>query len=135
MFFWAVTIFGVVVFAFFPRQFAANGHTWAAIVMFFCIIAVVVINAYLARNQPDCNPGYVRSYRIIALAMLASLLIVAVSHELFNPDGHGWNYAVIVAEVLLIAQFGIFWALQTRELWDTTDRSERVTCTPVTGKL
>ena len=67
--------------------------------------------------------------------MLATLLVVAVSHELFNPDGGGWNYAVIWAEVLLIAQFAIYWALQTRELWDTTDRSEHVTCTPTVDKL
>jgi len=107
----------------------------AAILMFACIIAVVVINAYLAKNQPDCHPGYVRSYRVIAVTMLATLLVVAVSHELFNPDGGGWNYAVIWAEVLLIAQFAIYWALQTRELWDTTDRSEHVACTPTVDKL
>ena len=134
-FFWAVTVFGVIAFVFFPTQFAQYGHTVAAILMFACIIAVVVINAYLAKNQPDCHPGYVRSYRVIAVTMLATLLVVAVSHELFNPDGGGWNYAVIWAEVLLIAQFAIYWALQTRELWDTTDRSEHVTCTPTVDKL
>ena len=134
-FFWAVTLFGVVAFVFFPTQFADNGHTVAAILMFGCIIAMVVINAYLAGNSPDCDAGYVRSYRVIALAMGASLLVVAISHQLFNPDGHGWNYAVIVAEVLLISLFGVYWALQTRELWDTTDRAEKVTCTPTTEKL
>lgn len=135
VFFWAVTIFGVVAFVFLPVQFARDGHTVAAILMFGCIIAVVVINAYLAGNQPDCARGYVRSYRVIALTMLVSLVVVTISHRLFNPDGHGWNYAVIVAEILLIAQFGAYWALQTRELWNTTDRSEHVTCTPVTDRL
>ncbi len=135
VFFWVVVVVGVIAFIFFPTQFAAYGHTVAAILMFVCIIAVVVINAYLANNQPDCQPGYVRSYRWIALAMLAALIVVAVLHELFNPDGRGWNYAVIWAEVLLITLFGVYWALQTRELWDTTDRSEHVTCTPTVNKL
>jgi len=135
VFFWAVMVFGAIAFVFFPAQYAQYGHMAAAIVMFACIIAVVVINAYLADNQPGCHPGYVRSYRMIAGTMLATLVLVAVLHELFDPDGGGWNYAVITAEVLLIAQFGVYWALQTRELWNTTDRGEVVTCTPVVDKL
>lgn len=135
VFFWATVVFGIIAFIAFPTQFATYGHTVAAILMFGCIIAVVVINAYLARNQPDTRPGYARSYRIIAVTMVATLLVVSLLHELFDPDGHGWNYAVIWAEVLLIAQFGIYWALQTRELWNTTDRSGHVTCTPTVDKL
>lgn len=135
VFFWATVAFGVVTFIAFPEQFAEYGHAVAAILMFACIIAVVVINAYLATNQPSCRPGYVRGYRAIAVAMIATLIIVAALHELFDPDGNGWNYSVLLAEVLLIAEFGLYWALQTKELWDTTDRSADLVCTPTVNKL
>lgn len=135
VFFWITVTFGVISFIAFPVQFADHGHTVAALLMFACIIAVVVINAYLAGNQPGCRPRYVRGYRIIAVFMFATLVVVGVLHSVFNPDGRGWNYAVIWAETLLIAAFGVFWAVQTRELWNTTDRTEHITCTPVTDKL
>ncbi len=135
MFFWATVLFGVVTFIAFPEQFAMYAHTVAAILMFVCIIAVVVINAYLADNEPACRPGYVRGYQMIAVAMFATLLLVAVLHELFDPDGNGWNYGVILAEILLIAEFGVYWALQTRELWNTTDRTENLSCTPAVSNL
>jgi hypothetical protein len=133
--FWTTIFFGVITFIVFPEQFAKHAHTVAAILMFACIIAVVVINAYLADNEQVSKPGYVRAYRMVALAMFATLLLVAVLHKQFDPDGNGWNYAVILAEILLIAEFGIYWALQTRELWRTTDRSENTVSTPMVKSL
>ena len=99
--------------------FIAHGHNAAAIAMFLALVAVVWVNARDVKETVERHPplakvraSYVTAYRIIAVAMLATLALAVVGHLL------GWEYALLVVEILLITFFGIFWIIQTRELWN-----------------
>ncbi|NLJ53493.1 MAG: hypothetical protein GX344_05085 [Intrasporangiaceae bacterium] len=99
--------------------FIEHGHNAAAIAMFLALVAVVWVNARDVKETVERHPAlarvrasYVTAYRIIAVAMLVTLGLAVVGHLI------GWAYALLVVEILLITFFGIFWIIQTRELWN-----------------
>lgn len=105
--------------------FVAHAHNVAAIAMFLALVAVVWVNARDVKESVERHPalarvraGYVTAYRIIAVAMLATLVLAVVGHVA------GWAYALLVVEILLITFFGTFWIIQTRELWNQGLRKE-----------
>lgn len=105
-----------------PEWFRANAHGIAAVAMFAAIILTVVITAFLAGNQDaDKCPHrrrYQRIYQVIAVVMVLTLAAAVCLHQILD----GFNHAVIVIEAALIAEFAVYWVVQTVELWGTPTR-------------
>lgn len=118
----AVFTVGVVTLAVAPEWFVGHAHGIAAVVLFAAIITTVVQTAFVVGNQDDdrCpHRGRYRAvYRTIAATMAATLLTAVVLHLTVD----GFNHAVLVVEAALIAAFGVYWVVQTVELWGTTTR-------------
>ena len=115
----AATAGGAVWFYVARGSFLEQGHNLAAIGMFLAIVGVVWVNARDVKDAVDDHPrlgpvrgAYVMVYRVIAVLMGLTLALAVVGHVL------EWEYALLVVEVLLIGLFGIFWIVQTRELWN-----------------
>jgi hypothetical protein len=120
----AVVAIGLIGFLFFRKQFDSNAHGLAAVAMFIAIIVVVVLTAFLVSRQ-DLSPHkrlYHFVYRVIAAAMIATLVTVVVLHFVLDD----WNHWVIVVEAALIGEFAAYWAVQTVELWQHPDRNELI---------
>jgi hypothetical protein len=114
----ALAIFGGGIVWFFVDRdgFTQNAHYAAAVVMFVCIIAVVLLNAKQFRRKEQSE--HARSvpanrYSAIALGMVVVPLAMLAWKALF-----GWGHAVLWIEGVLISLFAIFWILQTQELWN-----------------
>ncbi|NUT93146.1 MAG: hypothetical protein HOY78_14090 [Saccharothrix sp.] len=85
------------------------GHAVAAVLLFAGIIAVVWYNADDFATKRGVGLWWNR-YTVTAVAMAATVVACVVLYLL------GARYAVLIAEALLIAEFGVFWGLQTVEL-------------------
>ena len=115
----AATAGGAVWFYTARDNFIAHAHNVAAVPMFLAIVGVVWVNARDVQEAVEKSPGlrkvrgaYISAYRVIAVAMAATLALAVVGHFL------EWEYALLVVEILLIILFGAFWIIQTRELWN-----------------
>jgi hypothetical protein len=95
--------------------FIDHGHDVAAITMFGFIFLVVVDNAtnlHFTHKAEHSQVHLINRYAYIAIAMvLASLIVLAL--KLF---GH-FAYSIIWIETIMITLFGVFWVMQTFELW------------------
>ena len=101
-----------------PLWFRANAHGVAAVAMFTAIIATVAITALVV----DAG-RYRRIYQFILVAMVLTLVAAICLHLVLD----GFNHAVILVETALIAEFAVYWMVQTVELWGTTVRVCAVT--------
>jgi hypothetical protein len=90
------------------HSFTKAAHYTAALLVFGCVIAVVVINA-----RKSSSKQHTRLYRVIAGAMLASLVIMLPLKWLAD-----WDHAILWLESTLIVLFAAFWIGQTSELWN-----------------
>ena len=99
---WVIT---AVVFVADRDFFAANAHYTAAVLVFVCFVLVVISNAR------GFGEGTLNRYGVIAALMIFSLIVVGAAGLL------GWDYWLLLLEALLILLFGIFWVIQTIELW------------------
>ena len=119
----AILAIGLITLAAFPGWFRTNAHGVAAVTMFAAIIATVVITAFVVGHQDaDKCPHrrrYHRIYQAISVVMALTLVAAVIVHQLLD----GFNHAVIVVESALIAEFAVYWLVQTVELWGTTSRS------------
>jgi len=108
----AIALAALGVFVFARGTFDACAHLTAAGSMFACIIAVAWVNG--TESEPH---GWVMSYRnaYLAIAILMSAAVLATGLAAWLG---GWSHLTIWIEVVLIALFAAFWALQTIELWD-----------------
>jgi hypothetical protein len=116
-------------FARWPAGFRANAHTTAAIGTFLGILAVVGLNALGAERAREGGASPVRyrnAYGVIALAMLASAVIIGAAHWRVS----GWRHGVLLIEATLLVEFMVFWLVQTVELWHRTRREAPVVLTP-----
>jgi hypothetical protein len=104
---------GLVALTLAPDWFRANAHGVAAVAMFAAIIATVAITALVVDSG-----RYRWVYRAILVAMVATLVAAVSLHLALD----GFNHAVIVVEAALIAEFAVYWVVQTVELWGTTTR-------------
>ncbi len=96
-------------------SFVAGAHYVAAVAMFACIVAVVLVNAK-GLDQVRGGPGRMSArnrYTAIAALMVGSVVVVGGLGWWF-----GWDYTVLWVEALLLLGFATFWILQTRELWN-----------------
>ncbi|TDO59057.1 hypothetical protein EV651_109332 [Kribbella sp. VKM Ac-2571] len=120
----AVVIFGGGVAWFFVDRsgFIGNAHYAAAIVMFGCIVAVVVLNAeqFRRKQRKHAVPhSPANRYSVIAVAMVVVPLLMFGWKKVF-----GWDHAVLWIEGTLILLFAAFWISQTQELWNEGIRQE-----------
>lgn len=120
----ALWLAAVVLFVFRRTWFIDHGHAVAAVAMFACIVAVVVLNARgFARKAQQTGWSIgpvevaVNRYLLIAVLMVISAVVVPIIGWLTS-----WGHWVFVVEALLLALFLAFWTLQTEELWDETVR-------------
>jgi hypothetical protein len=119
----ALAIFGGGLAWFFLDRdgFIGNAHYAAAVVMFVCIIAVVLVNAeqFRRKERPaDTRSAPANRYSALAVAMVVVPLALLAWKALF-----GWDHAVLWIEGALITLFAIFWIVQTQELWNEGLRS------------
>jgi hypothetical protein len=114
----ALFVVGAVLFVFSPTQFQKQGHGAATTVFFAGIIAVTLLNARSSGERVGAA-RYIWAYRVIAGVMTATLLVVIGMHLLA-----GRPTAAIIAETLLVVEFGAFWVVQTIELWGVLDKDE-----------
>lgn len=109
--FWAAVAQGVLLFV---PWFRDRAHTVAAVAMFLAITLVAVYHACYARAA--VRQRRARFYATIAVAMLLTVVAAVVLLQMHV------HYAVLGVEVLLILQFGLFWGVQTWDVWDEEDR-------------
>jgi hypothetical protein len=123
----AVWGYAVVTFAWFRTFFRDTAHYSAAIAMFVCFLAVVILDAisYRVHQEPAVAahpvPDKVKAtflswrnpYAVIALVMIADAIGWGIVGLVFN-----WSHWIIWIEATLIALFAVFWGWQTSELWN-----------------
>ena len=112
----AVLVAGVVWFEADRSGFVSAAHYTAAIGLFVCIVAVVLINARAfarARRTSSRRRAYLNRYLGIAIVMVAGSAAMGLYALLF-----GWAHVLLWVEGLLIASFAVFWVSQTAELWN-----------------
>jgi hypothetical protein len=122
---WALLFSGVVVWAaalvIFVKArgtFLEKAHYTAAIAMFACIVAVVVLNALgfhdkQQRQGEQPRHPFTNRYAVIAGLMVASAGAIGIWDWTV-----GWDHAVLFIEGALITLFAVFWLMQTEELWE-----------------
>ena len=114
---------GGLVWFFMDREgFIDNAHYAAAITMFVCIVAVVLLNAeqFRRKQRKHAVPhSPANRYSVIALLMVLAPLVMVGWKALF-----GWQHAVLWIEGTLIVLFAAFWVSQTQELWNDGIRQE-----------
>ncbi|WP_319447449.1 MULTISPECIES: hypothetical protein [unclassified Mycobacterium] len=123
----AVLAVGLVTLIVASKWFVANAHGIAASTMFGVFIVTVLINAVLVRTR------YRVVYQVISVLMVLTLVATVVVHFVLDD----FNHIVLVVEVLLIAEFGAYWVVQTVELWNSPVRDVAVDarCTPREARL
>ncbi|AKS35564.1 hypothetical protein [Mycolicibacterium goodii] len=94
--------------------FALRAHAFAASAMFLAITLVAVYHACYARAA--VRPHRARFYATVAALMLATVVLAIVFLFTRVP------YGVLTVEIILIVLFGIFWGVQTWDVWDFDDR-------------
>ncbi|MFS0703039.1 hypothetical protein AB6N23_00820 [Cellulomonas sp. 179-A 9B4 NHS] len=96
-------------------RFATTAHDLAAVGLFLATAAVVLLRAFAARAV---SARWGTAYTAVAVALLVALATVVV----LRSTVPAWRHAVLVTEAALVALFGVFWVLQTVELWGTDVR-------------
>ena len=95
-------------------DFYERAHGIAAVALFVFLAFAVLFNAIKVRRLGRMNFFY------IYLAIL--VLMIAAAAVLYPLD---WEYNTLVLEYAEIFLFGVFWAVQTVELWNETAKSEQ----------
>ena len=110
---------GVLWFFGFRHSFDHNAHYVSAAGLCIAIIVLVVLNARAARSAPDQS----KQHRYFLLyALLAGAMVVGAAVILVIQAITGWHHATLVLEILLIGCFGVFWGIQTKDLWNEAIR-------------
>lgn len=89
-------------------------HVIAAVALFLAITLVALYHACYAKAAE-------RTHRARFYAWVAALMLLTVALTIVFLLT-GVPYAVFVAEVVLIVLFGVFWGVQTWDVWDLQDR-------------
>lgn len=107
--------------------FYARAHFTSAVLLFACIIIVVISNAYDRTVQPVPGettetwlrrlPGRVWNALVHDRYGWLGALMVVSAVAIWAAGLAGWDHWVLAVEADLIVLFGVFWMLQTVELW------------------
>jgi hypothetical protein len=111
--------------------FIANGHAVAAVTMFALFIANVWLNAinlYFTRRTATGAAPVLNPYTVIGALMTTAAVVLTVVGL-----GTHWAYWKLVLEATLIVLFGVFWVLQTIELWNAGLRRDPIPAAPMTA--
>ena len=93
----------------------------AAIPLFGCIVAAAVSNAFGLRAHQTSMGKESASLRN-RYSLLAAAMVIAVALMGSYKIAFGWEHGVLFIEATVISLFGVFWVLQTHELWSSTVR-------------
>ncbi|WP_436493232.1 hypothetical protein [Actinokineospora sp. HUAS TT18] len=116
-----VLVAGTVFFFGWPDTFERIGHAVSAIALFAGIIGVVVVNAIgFARKQGHTRTAQVATNRYALVGYAMAVTLVACLIAKFAGFGH-WLF---VLEAGLIAEFAVFWVIQTEELRGKVSRTD-----------
>lgn len=112
---------GAIWFFGFRDSFDQNAHYVAAAGLCIAIVVLVALNAREAKRAPKGSKQrkYVLPYVLLAGAMVSSAAVILIIQALT-----GWDHATLVLEIVLIACFGVFWGIQTKDLWNEDVRPE-----------
>jgi hypothetical protein len=94
--------------------FMDRAHVFAAVALFLGITMVAVYHACYARAAA-------RHHRARFYATIALLMLVTVALAIVFLAAHV-RFAVFAVEVILIVLFGVFWAVQTWDVWEVEDK-------------
>ena len=97
---------GVVVLASAPDWFRDNAHGIAATLMFAAIVLTVLNTTFGVHT-----PAYRRVYQVISIIMGVTLVATVAVHQMLDT----FNHTVLVVELALIAEFAVYWVVQTIE--------------------
>ncbi|HEY3529862.1 MAG TPA: hypothetical protein VGK78_12000 [Nocardioides sp.] len=100
-----------------------HGHLIAAVTMFGGMLVVVLLNAVrsarLDAQAVAPPPGYRSIYRAILVAMGMAGAVFGVLARAGSFD-----HTVFWLEAVLTALFGVFWVVQSKELWAVASRTD-----------
>ena len=91
--------------------FEAWAHYIAAVPLFAILIVVMVLEGLSfgrATNDPDLTNRY---------SAIAATTVIAVAALIAAKFALGWEHGLFWIEVVVIVAFGVFWVVQTVELW------------------
>jgi len=90
---------------------AVSNNVWA-------LVVIGVASVILSRIV---NPaGYVNRYGYVAVAMVLTLGVIVAAHFIDDRFTH-WLFWL---EATIIAEFAIYWVIQTEELWNVVNREQ-----------
>jgi len=92
-------------------DFETRAHGAAAVLLFAFLVAAVLLDGVHVLRTGE-RPGFAAAYLAIGAAMLLAAVIIWAAD---------WEHEVLVLEAIEIALFGVFWIVQTAELWRATD--------------
>ena len=98
--------------------FLRKAHYTAAVAMFACIVAVVLVNAFGFHDKEEAAGKDARHPLTNRYAMIAGLMIAGAGGIGVWDWTVGWDHAVLFIEGTLITLFAVFWLIQTEELWE-----------------
>ena len=115
----ALVLAGIALFLWAREFFDRWAHYLAAIPLFLVLVTVMVVNAVSYARTEAAQKGREMgraelANRYLAIAALTVALVVTLG--LVTWLGH-WRHGTFWLEVVVIAAFAVFWAVQTAELW------------------
>ncbi|MEW1955241.1 hypothetical protein [Terrabacter sp. NPDC080008] len=118
----AVVLGELVLFLALRDRFIALSHGIAAATMVAGVIAVMVLSALRVdeRHQGRAD-GRGSVYKRIYITLAVALAVALGTAVLTAVSVAGLDHLVLVSEVIIIALFGTYWGVQTKELWDLRD--------------
>ncbi|MDQ1084501.1 MULTISPECIES: hypothetical protein [Microbacterium] len=102
-----------------PESFLGRAHEVAAVTFFVLIAAVAAIAAWRPHATGRRSVRLRRVYAAVAIGILLTLVLIVVG--LLTGVARAGFPLVLVGESVALAFFGVFWVVQTAELWNEPD--------------